>query len=180
VPSAPEPQLVYGNAFEALGRVVRARHAPLLNDLRAMGLDLDNLQEAYPRPLWRATTLHVAKTLFPELAPQIADYRLGRLFMEEYVRTVTGRTLFALLKVIGPARIFSRVAASFRTANNYTEDKVTQLRPNDFELWLNEIDAPYLNQGLMQVALEVTGAKACTVDVTRHDANGTTYRCRWT
>lgn len=175
----PVEHLVFTNAFEALARVVRERQPGLAEALLAMGVDLDRLQPAYPRAVWRQATLHIGRSLFPELAPQIADYRLGRCFMEAYGQTVLGRALFSMLKVIGPARVFPRVAASFRTANNYTEAKVTQHAPNDFELWLNEIDAPYINQGIMQVALEVTGAKRCSVDVVRRDAEGTTYRCRW-
>ena len=129
--------------------------------------------------VWKTATDLVAKELFPELSPEIAAYRLGRVFIESYFQTLIGRALGATLKILGPTRSFGRVSRSFRTANNFTEDRVVQLGPNDYQLWINELHVPYVNQGVLQGALEAIGAKQCSVEVVKIDGDGVTYRCRW-
>ena len=59
------------------------------------------------------------------------------------------------------------------------EDRVVEHGPSHFELWLNEVQVPHLNRGVLQAALEIIGAKNCTVDVSAKDDAGTTYTCRW-
>lgn len=175
---APE-HVVFQSAFEAIKRLVSRKRPSLAAELLQLGVDVEHLAASYPKAVWRAVTAHLAKAFFPELSPEAADYGLGRLLMEEYFRTVVGKALLATFKVLGPERVFSRVHASFRTANNFTESRVTKLDANTFELWLSNAHAPYLTQGFLQAALEASGPKACQVDVTRRDDAGTTYRCSW-
>ncbi|MDX2011394.1 MAG: DUF2378 family protein [Myxococcaceae bacterium] len=176
--TSPE-RVVFSSVFEALGRIVEASTPHLKKDAQALGVDFSNLNPAYPADTWRRLTAQVAQALHPTVTAPVAEYRLGQRIIQEYGKTVIGRALMGTLKVLGPARCFSRVSRSFRTANNYTEDRVTQHAPNHFELWLNEVHVPYLDQGVMQAALDAIGAKNCSVEVTKRDADGTTYVCRW-
>lgn len=175
---APE-RVVFSSVFEALGGVITARRPALSNELRALGVDLSKLQAAYPADRWRDSTALVATALFPEVSAPVAQYRLGQLIIEQYSKTLIGKALMATLRVLGPRRSFTRVSRSFRTANNYTEDKVTELSPSSYELWLNELHVPYVNQGVIQATLEAIGAKECAVEVKNRDAHGTTYHCHW-
>ncbi|MCA2978035.1 MAG: DUF2378 family protein [Myxococcaceae bacterium] len=175
---APE-RVVFSSIFEALSRVIRADRPELSAEAQALGVDLDRLNPAYPIEAWRKLTALVAQALHPQVTGPVAEYRLGQRLIREYGSTLMGRALLATLRVLGPRRAFSRVSRSFRTANNFTEDRVTQHGPNHFELWLNELDTPYLSQGVLQAALEAAGARNCSVEVIKRDAAGTTYRCQW-
>jgi len=172
-------RVAFSSLFEALGQVICERKPELVNELARLGVDLTALSKDYPITVWRDATSNVAQRLFPELSPPVAEYRLGQLVMRRFEKTLVGTTVVALLKIVGPSLSVGRVSSSFRTANNYTEDKTTRLGEGDYELWLNELHVPYLDQGIMQAALELIGAKGCTVEVTRRDEQGTTYRVRW-
>lgn len=172
-------RVALSSLFEALGQVIREHKPELLNELNRLGVDVSALAKEYPITLWRDATTLVAQRLFPELSPPVAEYRLGQLVMRRFEKTLVGTTVVALLKIVGPSLSVGRVSRSFRAANNYTEDKTTKLGEGDYELWLNEVHVPYLDQGILQAALEMIGAKGCTVEVTRRDEQGTTYRVRW-
>jgi uncharacterized protein (TIGR02265 family) len=172
-------RVVFSSVFEALARVVAAQRPALVAKLVPLGVDLTKLQPAYPANVWRDATHLVATELFPSFSAPVAEYRLGQEIIREYGKTLIGRALMATLSVLGPRRAFGRVSRSFRTANNYTEDTVVTHGQSDFELWLNEVHVPWVDQGVMQAALETIGAKNCRVDVVSRDEQGTTYRCRW-
>lgn len=178
--SAPESSpVVFRSAFEAVHRLVRRRTPSMAGEFMKYGVDFQHLEASYPRDVWRAVTAHLASAYFPDVGPESGDYGLGRLLMEEYFHTVVGKALRATFKVLGPERVFSRVGRSFRTANNFTEERITKLGEREYELWLNNTHAPYLTQGFLQAALETTGPKRCLVEVVRRDDSGTTYRCSW-
>jgi uncharacterized protein (TIGR02265 family) len=177
--SGPSERVVFSSVFEALGRIVLGSAPQLVPEALKLGVDFSRLNPAYPADTWRLLTAQVAQALHPTVSAPVAEYRLGQRIIHEYGKTVIGRALMATLKVLGPTRCFSRVSRSFRTANNYTEDRVTQHAPNHFELWLNELHVPYVDQGVIQAALDAIGAKNCSVEVVKRDAEGTTYVCRW-
>lgn len=172
-------RVVFSSVFESCARLVEHTKPELMPQLRAAGVDFKKLQAAYPAQTWREVSRIAARGLFPGQPPDKADFQLGQRFMEQYAQTIIGRALMATLSVIGPRRAFTRVSRSFRTSNNYTEDRVTAHGPNDYELWLNEVLVPWVNAGVLQAALSAIGAKGCVVEVVALDAEGVTYRCRW-
>ena len=172
-------RVAFSSLFEALGQVICERKPELVNELARLGVDLTALSKDYPITVWRDATSNVAQRLFPELSPPVAEYRLGQLVMRRFEKTLVGTTVVALLKIVGPSLSVGRVSRSFRTANNYTEDKTTRLGEGDYELWLNELHVPYVNQGVLQGALETIGAKQCSVEIVKIDGEGVTYHCRW-
>lgn len=175
----PSERVVFASVFEALVRIVNARKPELKEPLSKLGVDLTKLQAAYPADVWKAATSCVAQALFPQQSVPIAEYRLGQLFIHEYEKTLIGRALMTTLKVVGPRRAFGRISRSFRTGNNFTEDRVTPISDSEYELWINEVHVPFVNQGVIQAALETIGAKNCSVEVKLRDSEGTTYRCKW-
>lgn len=172
-------RVVFSAVFESCVRLLQKRRPEVLPQLRAAGLEVDKIQPAYPAATWRAVSSVAARALFPDAPPEQADYLLGQQFMEQYAQTLIGGALMATLRIIGPRRAFTRVSRSFRTSNNYMEDRVTPHGPNDYELWLNETLVPHVNRGVLQAALSAIGARNCTVDVVNIDGEGVTYRCRW-
>lgn len=172
-------RVVFASVFEALVRIVNGRKPELSEPLRKLGVDVSKLQAAYPADVWKAATNCVAQALFPTLSVPVAEYKLGQVIIQEYEKTLIGRALMTTLKVVGPRRAFGRISRSFRTANNYTEDRVTLIAENEYELWMNELHVPFVNQGVMQAALDAIGAKNCSVEVKLRDSEGTTYRCKW-
>lgn len=159
--------------------MVKRDDTALRDELRRLGVDLEHLQAAYPAATWAAATELVASRLFPELERPVAISRVGEQIVDAFGHTAIGGALVALLKVLGPGRVAGRVSRSFRSANNYAEDVVTQHGPRDYELWTNEVHVPFLHQGVIRRALELIGARNCTVEIVDRDAKGTTYRCRW-
>ncbi len=172
-------RVVFSSVFESCVRLLQRNEPEALSAVREAGVNVDKLQAAYPADTWRTVSRLAAKALFPDAAPDQADYLLGQQFMEQYAQTIIGGALMATLRLIGPRRAFTRVSRSFRTSNNYMEDRVTERGPNDYELWLNEPLVPHVNRGVLQATLTAIGAKGCSVEVVAVDAEGVTYRCRW-
>jgi uncharacterized protein (TIGR02265 family) len=172
-------RVVFSSVFESCVRLLERSRPEALAQVRALGLTPDKLQAAYPAETWRAVSRIAANALFPRETPERADFLLGQRFMEQYAQTIIGAALMATLRIIGPRRAFTRVSRSFRTSNNYMEDRVTAHGPDDYELWLNETLVPHVNQGVLQAALSAIGAQGCTVEIVSLDAEGVTYRCRW-
>ncbi|MBL8919659.1 MAG: DUF2378 family protein [Myxococcaceae bacterium] len=172
-------RVVFSSVFESCVRLLAAKKPGALEQVRAAGLNPGKLQPAYPAETWRSISRIAARALFPTESPERADFLLGQAFMDQYAQTIIGGALMATLRIIGPRRAFSRVSRSFRTSNNYMEDRVTAHGPSDYELWLNETLVPYVNQGVLQATLTAIGARGCTIDVVALDAEGVTYRCRW-
>jgi uncharacterized protein (TIGR02265 family) len=170
---------VFSPVFESCVRLLARQKPDALPALQTVGVGAEKLQPAYPLETWRTVSRLAANALFPQASPDDADYLLGQKFMEQWGQTMIGRALMATLRIIGPSRAFTRVSRSFRTANNYMEDRVTVIGPNEYELWLNEPVVPHLNRGILQATLSAIGAKNCTIDVVKLDDEGVTYRCRW-
>lgn len=173
-------RVCFSSLFESLGKAVAEQQKPGLSDeLKRIGVDFEHLQSAYPVEKWKEATSLVATRLFPDLSAPVGEYKVGQLVSRQYEKTIVGAAMMALLRVVGPIRSVSRVTRSFRTANNYTEDKFTKINDREYELWLNELHVPYVHQGAMQAALEMIGAKDCVVEITRRDQQGTTFRVKW-
>ena len=71
----------YANAFESLGRVVKARKPELIATLRAQGIDLESPPHTLPVDSWKLANEATARELFPDQSLEVGLYRVGQLVM---------------------------------------------------------------------------------------------------
>jgi uncharacterized protein (TIGR02265 family) len=91
-----------------------------------------------------------------------------------------GRAVLSMLRVLGPRRALMRATQNFRAGNNFTESKLNELGPGQFELWMNEVGPyPAFTAGIIHAGLRVAGAKDIAVEMTGYDGHACTYRINW-
>lgn len=115
--------VVFAQSFESLflhglkGRL----DATALRQLRELGVDLQDLQSAYPAATWAAALKVAAEAAFPQSTPHQARFEMGRSLLQGFDATLVGRAAVALARVIGPRRTLARMTRNTRTSNNYIE-----------------------------------------------------------
>jgi uncharacterized protein (TIGR02265 family) len=181
VKGVEKEKLIFDNAVDGLFRALSGRMTPALIDrLRDVGLDLKGKRKpGYTLEEWRAILRVTREELFPGLAAAIGYRRLGELFIDGYMQTVLGSAVAGLLRLLGPKRTLVRATQNFRSANNYTETKLTELGPNHFELWMNEVDNPDFTMGIILRGIVVAGGKDGSVRVISHDAQSCVFDVTW-
>lgn len=127
--------------------------------LKAKGLDLDRkLLPAYEYALVDGCLEIVAQTAFPGKPIQEAFWLMGEAQVVGYQETFIGRALFGLLRLLGPKRLLYRLAHSWRSGNNFIETRITELAPNKFEVWVNQVGThPEFSQGVIATAQRLAG-----------------------
>lgn len=175
--------LVFEQTIEAL--FLRALHGRLTpackNRLRQAGLDVDQkLRPAYAFDSWMAFLRIASEELFPQEAVGQGTWKLGEAYIEGFRETMLGRAVLSLLRVLGPRRTLMRATQNFRAGNNYTESKLVELTPTQFELWMNEVGAyPAFTAGIIHAGLRVAGAHDVQVEPSGYDGHACTYRINW-
>ncbi|RYZ36495.1 MAG: DUF2378 family protein [Myxococcaceae bacterium] len=176
-------KLVFEHTLEGLFiRGLAGQLTPELRGrLRTVGVDLDRkLQPAYGFDTW-CSAVHVsARLLHADLPDEVALARLGERMVDGYRATLLGRALFGVLQLMGPRRGVSRAQQMFRSGNNYTQTRMTDLSPTSLELWMNEAGfIRFFTQGALLAGLRATGAAEPRVDVHDFTAEDVTYRVSW-
>ena len=176
-------KLVFEQAVEGLFVRALAKKMTLrcLDRLTQAGINLNKpLLPAYPAETWFRAQVIAAEELFSGDSINLAMRRLGEQFVEGFRETLMGRAVLALLKVIGPKAGLTRAARNFRSANNYTESRLTELTPTSFELWMNESGPnPYFYLGVITGGLRAAGVAEPIVEVGEFDGHACTYRVTW-
>lgn len=174
-------QVVFEQTMEGLLRALRPRMTPgCKTRLKAAGLDIDaTLLPAYSFDVWMKCLVASAEATWPDQSRDVALFRLGEAFIEGYRETFLGRAVLGLIRVLGPRRALHRATRNFRSGNNYTDTKITELSPTHLELWMNEVGPwPTFTQGLVEAALRASGVVP-KVEIKNHDGHACTYLCTW-
>lgn len=174
-------RLVFLQTFEGLVQAYGSRFTPaLLTNFRLYGFDPERLLPAYPQQTFIEVLRLLARELHPGVDEHDAIRRTARGFISGYDETLVGRAMLAAIRIIGPRRTLERLTRQFRTGNNFSDTRLSQLAPTEFELWCNEVRLPGWYEGLLLGGLEVAGARDLTVDfVNRDDSGGGTFLIRW-
>jgi uncharacterized protein (TIGR02265 family) len=153
---------------------------PLKEQLKAAGLNLDaKLLPAYPFDTWMTVLELTAKALHADLPIDQAMFRVGESFLDGYQETFLGRAVLGMIRVLGPRRTILRATQNFRSGNNYTETKITEVEPSVLDLWMNEVGPwPTFTAGIIHAALKATGAEP-RIEIRDHDGHACTYRVGW-
>ncbi len=179
----PEVELVFEQAIEGLFKMaLRPRMTEQLEArLLQAGLDLSRpLRPAYPRAEWNDFVRIAAESLWPGKSPEVAYRELGRALIDGYTQTLMGKAIASIVKLIGPRRMLERMTRNLRSGGNFNLTRVTDLAPQEVEFWINE---PYLHPayvaGMLEAALQLSGAKGVALAVLARDGQGCTYRIHW-
>ncbi|HZH13711.1 MAG TPA: DUF2378 family protein [Archangium sp.] len=179
-------RLVYEHTVEGLFvRGLARRISPAVKQrLRQAGLDLEGkLLPAYPFETWARCVAIAAEALYPHELQSVAYQCLGARMVEGYRETFTGRLMFRVLQLLGPQRLVARAEQNFRSGNNYTEVRHSDIAANVVELWVNEPGPTrYVVQGAMLETLRAArpGDAGVRVDVLDFTAENVTFRVSWT
>jgi uncharacterized protein (TIGR02265 family) len=175
--------LVFEQTIEALFlRALAGRLTPECRArLRQAGLDVDQkLKPAYSFQSWMLFIRIAAEELFPSEPLSEATFKLGEVYVEGFRQTMLGRAVMSLLRVLGPRRTVARATQNFRAGNNYTETRITELGPAQFELWMNEVgDFPEFTAGIIYAGVRMSGAQEPRVEPMGYDGHACTYRITW-
>lgn len=171
-------QVVEGLLRHGVGERVTPR---LRERLRQVGLDLDRpLLPAYPVEQWKHCLHIIVEELYPGLPREESFRQLAAAHVEGYGRTLVGRALMRLLKLLGPKRTVRQMVQALRSSDNYTEARLTERGPGHYELWMNSVlDAPGYAESLFVSFLRVSGAEEPQAAMVRHEEEGTVYLLTW-
>jgi uncharacterized protein (TIGR02265 family) len=179
----PDELLVFEQTIEAV--YVRALHGRLPPTckarLRQAGLDLDQkLRPAYPFTSWMTFLRITAEELYPGEPLEIGAFKIGEACIDGFRETMLGRAVLSLLRVLGPKRALMRATQNFRAGNNYTESRIKEVSPRQFELWMNEVGSlPTFTAGILHAGLRTAGAESVRVDLSGYDGHACTYCISW-
>lgn len=176
-------QVVFPQTVEGLvQRALKGQLTPRLRErLAKLGVDVSSeIKVPVPRSTWAEILKVCAEEVYPEMSQTDAFRTLGEKAFEGFGDTFMGKALFGFIRLAGPKRLLSTLKKSFRSANNYSETKLTELGPNQFELWLNEVNGnPGYMQGVVLAGLRTAGAKQPVVEPHDFDGHACVYRCSW-
>jgi uncharacterized protein (TIGR02265 family) len=174
-------KLIFAQTFEGLLRSLAGKLSPdLVHGMRARGVDVERpLSSSYPMATFIDVVHFLAGELHPQLERDAGVAALGRGFMDGFGETMIGRAMLAMMRIIGPHNALKRVTQEFRTGNNYSETRLVQRGPTDYELWVNELQMPGWYVGIITRGLELAGAHGAEVNLLSKDAVGGTFRVNW-
>ncbi len=184
-PVSLEQRLVYVQVVEGLlQHGLHGQVSPRLKQrLRRVGVDLDRpLLPAYPVHLWMHCLVVIAEETYPDVPREEAFRRLAEAHVAGYARTVIGRAVFGVMRLLGPRRLVQRLPQTLRATDNYTEAELVERGPTTYEMRMNSaLDAPGYAEALFEAMLRMGGAESPKVTKT-HVAPAvpsTTYLITW-
>ena len=176
---------VFGTSIEAL--VDRALGGagkldePTRQVLRDLKIDLKNLRTAYDYGTWVQLLTFLTGHMYPSLSEEQAYFQLGKDYLNGLEKTLIGKAIFAMGRMVGPVKMLERMTRNVRTANNYMESVLEPQPDGSYKMVYRVVDAllPAMKQfrppstayfhGILQAALEASGAKEISVVKESHD-----------
>jgi uncharacterized protein (TIGR02265 family) len=179
-----EPQLIFSHSLQGLLSRAFPKGVPpeAKAKLRAVGVELDKqLLPAYPRETWGRCIEVCAELAFPQERRDVAWRKMGERMVDGYKETMIGRAMFSTLRLLGPRRMMQRSQKNFRSGNNYTEVRITDISPTEMHVWFNETNEVLrqFTMGLVLAGMRAGGAVDPQVEPLRTDAQGFTLRAAW-
>jgi uncharacterized protein (TIGR02265 family) len=185
--------VMFDTAFHSLEKSLGAQLDPALRaQFRALGVDFEHLQAAYPMETWEACLQLVWRGLYPTLSQEEAWRAMGRRFVEGYAQTRLGQATVLMGKVVGVRRMVHRMERHFHAATNTVIIVVRDLGERVLELemsmnpqflptWRGQVlSTPWHRFGLLEGLLSVLGITGW-VELLEVDPQlqRTLYRVNW-
>jgi uncharacterized protein (TIGR02265 family) len=179
----PEPAQIYTQSIEGLFlNAYGSRLTPQIKQsVKAAGIDLDApLKPSYPPETYYAAVEALRRALFPSEGDQEAYKQMGRAFVAGFFQTFVGKVIAGMLRVVGPSRNLERVPRGLAAGSNFMKAEVQRVGEREYMLKLNDHGAsPYFMQGVVESALQVSGAKDIEVELASRTGRTVEYRITW-
>ncbi|MCY1017433.1 DUF2378 family protein [Pyxidicoccus sp. MSG2] len=181
-----EQRLVYVQVVEGLlQHGLYGKVSPRLKQrLRQVGVDLDRpLLPAYPVPLWTHCLSVIVEETYPGVPREEAFRKLAEAHVQGYGRTVIGRAVYGVMRLLGPRRLVQRLPQTLHATDNYTEAELVERGPTTYEMKMNSLlDQPGYVESLFESMLRVGGAESPKVTRIHVDPAepSSTYQLTWT
>ncbi|MGV3619727.1 MAG: DUF2378 family protein [Archangium sp.] len=152
--------VIYRHAVEAfVERVLRRRELltpEFTARLRSLGLDATRPHEV-DLETWALLVRAAAAQLAPNETIDDALEEVGHEVLLGYSETLVGRSLFALLRLLGPQRAMLRMAENYHSADSVTHVDARTLSPTSVELSFNTTGglSPYVRGVLLETLHQV-------------------------
>lgn len=150
--------------------------------LRDAGIAVDEpLLSVYPAEVFHHAVAIAAAAVYPGLAPEEAQFRVGLDHIDAFVQSYPGKMMQALARQIDPRTILEYTATFIRLGNNFTESRTRALEANRVEVWMNDVgDVPGWYGGILQRGLERANVKGVQVRLVPGSAPPSgTYDVSW-
>jgi uncharacterized protein (TIGR02265 family) len=173
-------RVTQGSFFEGL--FVRALEAQgaLADALRAVGVDVGQLQPSYPVEVWNEALEVTWRQRFAHLDRAAAYRELGRRLAQGFSRTLVGKVVDVSLPLLGPDRFVQRIPSLSRLDSFEYQVEVARLGERHYRVsYREDPDAkPDFMAGLFEEGLRKTGI-APTVEVARREPREFDLELRW-
>jgi uncharacterized protein (TIGR02265 family) len=176
--------VVFRHTVEAfIDRVILRRGLLSLEfdkELKALGLDVSRPVELSVT-VWISVLRACARRLLPAGTEAEGLELVGREMLRGYLEGLVGKSLFMLLRMLGPRRALLRIMESYRTADNVTTIKATERAPNCVDLEFNNaFEVPTYVRGLVLEAMPMLGAREPKVEFRLLPSGVTVFTASWT
>ena len=158
----PAQRLWFKDAFESMfqGQLGPTLTLKMRAGLKDRGLNLGApLLPAYSAEVWAACIRYAAAEVYPGVELDVGTYRLGELFSQSFTTGMLGRSIIAMLRLIGARRALPRMGRNFKNITNYIDVVVEERSQDCFAACFNEVDGiPYFFKGTVDAAGTSLGA----------------------
>lgn len=180
----PEDRVVFSQVVEGLlQHGLRGKVSPRLRErLHQAGLDVDRpLLPVYPATVWHHCLGIIVEETYPGTPLEEAFRRLAEAHVEGYGRTLLGRAVYRIMRLLGPQRMVQRLPQTLGDTDNYTVATLVARGPTTFEMRMNSVVPwPGYAEALFESLLRVAGAESPRVVKAQVEAAHTTYLLTWT
>lgn len=111
----------------------------LKSELKTLGIDVDDLEPAYPVEMVRAGLELVHRHLFKDRSFEDALIELGASSLRGYFETILGRALLGVLRLIGVRRSLLRLNVSMNGGNNFMKTTSEVIAPNCIQVTFSDV-----------------------------------------
>jgi len=175
--------VVHEGSVEALfvrafgGRI--AQSYTCLNALKAAGIDpTAKLKPSYPAATYEHGMRLLREHLFVNLSDKDAYWAIGRETTAGFYRTLIGKALGAVMKLLKPERMIPRLPANIVSSTNFMKSSVVEKGPHHFELHVFGSNTPSFIAGAVERGVEQTGTKP-KVEIVREATLEAWYAITW-
>ena len=178
----PDEKVVYKEGITNFLEAFRPRLGPRIRErLRSeAGVDESTLKPRYPLASHDAVVKILAEELHPGTPYDSATYDVGRALLNHYGRSVLGRAIFSIIRLVGPMRMLKRTPDYYKLTNNYADVKLEVLTEKSYVVDHNEVGAvPHFMRGTLQGSGEVIGLPGHAVELIDYDGHRGRYKVSW-
>lgn len=155
--------------------MVKRRSLLTAQELAEFGLEKPRDVDQF---VWEKLLRTLARKLKPNEEEGLEE--LGAAMLEGYADGFVGRSLFLVLKMMGPRRALLRMAENFKTADNITEVTAKSHGETHVEMVFNDIGGmPTYVRGLLLKAMTTLGVKNPSVTFAVLPNGHTKFDAKW-